>query len=189
MRQWFSNLNEYFPAREMKSEEHMACLLKQKEHAYKIETDPEYTLVYYEEPEFLFIDYILISSSSRGNGLGSRLMGRIKQKNKPIILEVDPITPEDPESAKRVRFYERLHFSKAEAIQYIRNHPITGEKSEMDIFYWSPENVSDIWLLEMMKKVYEEVHAFQNQEFYGTVPKPTSAVLQLLEQKSSIKAE
>lgn len=187
MSQWFSNLKEYFPAKEMKSEEHMVCLSKEKKNAYKIETGPEYTLVYYEEPEFLFIDYILISGSSRGNGLGSKLMDSLKQKNKPVILEVDPITPEDPESAKRVRFYERHHFTKVETIQYVRNHPITGERNEMNIFYWSPANITDAWLLERMKKIYEEVHAFQNQKFYSTVPKPASDVLHLLEQHSSIK--
>ena len=189
MRQWFSNLKEYFPAKEMKSEEHMVNLLDAKKNAYKIETGPENTLVYYEEPEFLFIDYILISSSSRGNGLGSKLMDRVKKKNKPIILEVDPITSEDPESAKRVRFYERLHFKKVHAIQYVRNHPVTGEKSEMDIFYWSPEKIADTWLLEKMKKIYEEVHAFQNPKLYGTVPKPANDVLQLLDQKTPSKAK
>ncbi|TWT07741.1 GNAT family N-acetyltransferase [Planococcus sp. CPCC 101016] len=185
MRQWFLNLKEYFPAKEMKTEEHMACLLEEKSNKYKVETNSEYTLVYYEEPGFLFIDYILIFSSSRGSGIGSKLMERIKNKNKPILLEVDPISSKDPESVRRVRFYEKLHFKKVHAIQYVRKHPMTGEKSEMDIFFWSPHDVTDAWILEKMKKVYTEVHAFQNAEFYGTVPKPASAVLQLHEQHTS----
>ena len=184
MKQWYSNLKEYFPAKEMKSEDHMLRLMEEKKDIYKVETGPDYTLVYYDHPEFFFIDYILVNSTLRGSGVGSRLMEQIKKNDKPIILEVDPITPEDPLTAKRVRFYEKLHFTKVQAIQYVRNHPITGKKNEIDIFYWSPRKVSDAWLLDQMKKIYEDVHTFLSQEFYDTVPKSASDVLQLLEQSA-----
>lgn len=189
MEPWFSKLRAYFPAKEMKSEEHMKKLFEHKQEYYKLDESPHHTLVYYEKPDFLFIDYILVNSSARGSGLGSKIMHQVKSKNKAIVLEVDPVTPEDPESAKRVRFYERLDFKKAPAIEYVRNHPVTGEKSVMDIFYWTPGNVSEEWILKKMKEAYEQVHAFGSKEFYGIEPQPAEQVLQLAQEHRHRKAE
>lgn len=179
MDSWFLKLREYFPAKEMKSHAHMKGLFTDKSEVYKLDEGPEYTLVYFEKEDFLFVDYILVSSSSRGSGLGSKVMERVKKKGKAIILEVDPVTPEDPESGKRVRFYEKQKFKKAPSITYVRNHPVTGEKSEMDIFYWSPDAVTEEWIFDKMKKAYEEVHAFGNEIFYNKAPQPPEEVLQL----------
>lgn len=176
---WFLKLREYFPAKEMKSHDHMNRLFMEKGRNYKLDEGPQYTLVYFEEDDFLFIDYILVSSSSRGNGLGSKVIDRVKYKNKAIILEVDPVSPEDPESGKRVRFYEKQKFKKAPSINYERKHPVTGERSEMDIFYWSPETVSEQWIFEKMKEAYTEVHAFENEAFYQKPAQAAEEVLQL----------
>lgn len=189
MDEWFLKLREYFPAKEMKSHEHMKQLFIDKDQYYKLDEGPQYTLVYFETDDFLFIDYILVSSSSRGNGLGSKVIDRVKNKNKAIILEVDPVTPEDPESGKRVRFYEKQKFKKAPSISYVRKHPVTGERSEMDIFYWSPEPLSEEWVYEKMKEAYEEVHAFENESFYQKPAQPSEEVLQLQSSRSQRRAK
>jgi GNAT superfamily N-acetyltransferase len=189
MEPWFLKLREYFPAKEMKSEEHMKLLFEHKPEFYKLKESPQHTLVYFEKPDFLFIDYILVSSTSRGSGLGSKIMNEIKSKNKAIVLEVDPVTGEDPESAKRVRFYERLDFKKAPSIEYVRKHPVTGEKSVMDIFYWSAESESEEWVLEKMTEAYEEVHAFKHEDLYGIEPQPAAQVLRLVKESRHRKAE
>ncbi|WKA53304.1 GNAT family N-acetyltransferase [Planococcus shixiaomingii] len=189
MESWFSNLRDYFPAKEMKSEKHMKELFAEKPNSYKLDEGPHYTLVYYEKSDFLFIDYILVNSSSRGSGLGSKIIDRVKKKNKMIVLEVDPISQEDPETAKRVRFYQKQNFKKVPSIEYVRRHPITGERSEMDIFYWSPNAESAEWVMEKMKEAYEEVHAFKGLEMYGAPPQVADEVLQLREAKQSSKAE
>ncbi|MBZ5202206.1 GNAT family N-acetyltransferase [Planomicrobium chinense] len=189
MEPWFSKLRAYFPAKEMKSEEHMKTLFEHKPEFYKLDESPHHTLVYFEKPDFLFIDYILVNSSARGSGLGSKIMNQVKSKNKAVVLEVDPVTPDDPESGKRVRFYERLDFKKAPAIEYIRNHPVTGERSVMDIFYWTPQSQPEEWVLEKMMEAYEEVHAFKNEDLYGIKPQPAEHVLQLAEERRQRKAE
>lgn len=188
MEPWFSKLREYFPAREMKSERHMKTLLDEKESFYHIEEGPQYTLVYFEKPDYLFIDYILVSGSSRGTGLGSKVISKVKKKNKLIILEVDPVSPDDPESAKRVRFYQKQNFKKAPSIHYERIHPVTGEQNVMDIFYWSETKLSEQWLIEKMKDVYEEVHAYKNKELYDKTPQPANQVLRF-KQNNASKAE
>lgn len=178
MENWFKNLREYFPAKEMKSETHMKTLFQHKKDAYKLEEGPQHTLVYFEDQDFLFIDYILVRSTSRGSGLGSKVMERVKKKNKLVILEVDPPSPEDPESLKRIRFYQKLNFRKASSIHYERKHPATGEKNIMDIFYWAPQALPEHAIFEKMKKAYEEVHAYKSEAFYGIEPQPADDVLQ-----------
>jgi hypothetical protein len=105
-------LREYFPAKEMKSREHMQQLFDAKSDAYKLDEGPDYTLVYFEKEDFLFIDYILVSSSSRGSGLGSKVMDRVKKKNKAIILEVDPVSADDPESGNAYVSMKSLNSKK-----------------------------------------------------------------------------
>lgn len=104
------------------------------------------------------------------------------------MLEVDPVTPDDPESGKRVRFYERLDFKKASSIEYVRKHPVTGERSVMDIFYWAPQSQPEEWVLEKMREAYEEVHAFKSEDLYGIKPQPAAHVLQLAEERRQRKA-
>lgn len=186
---WFLKLREYFPAKEMKSHAHMKRLFTEKSNVYKLDEGPQYTLVYFEKDDFLFIDYVLVSSSSRDSGLGSKVMERVKKKNKAVILEVDPVSSSDPESGKRVRFYEKLKFKKAPSINYVRKHPVTGERSEMDIFYWSPESVSEEWVFEKMKEAYEEVHAYDNESFYNKPAQPSKEVLQLEHARSQRRAK
>lgn len=189
MEPWFSKLHEYFPAKEMKSEKHMKLLFQNKEENYRLDEGPQYTLVYFEKPDFLFVDYILVCSTSRGSGLGSKVMERVKKKNKLVILEVDPVTTENPESAKRMRFYQKMNFRKAHSIRYERKHPATGEKSVMDIFYWSPQETSEGLVLEKMKEAYEEVHAYKSEEIYGIEPQTTSKVLQYREEMHESRAK
>jgi hypothetical protein len=178
MTEWYSKLTEYFPAREMKSIKHMQILFSEKAGSYIREEGPEYIVVYFEQEEFIFIDYILISGKYRGNGMGSTLIDRLKRKGKPIILEVEPVTA-DPDTKKRIQFYEKNNFKKASSIIYQRRHATTNELNEMDIFYWAPSQKSDTWVLQKMKEIYEQVHAYRADDIYGKPIQPVTEVLAL----------
>ncbi|WP_088006306.1 GNAT family N-acetyltransferase [Indiicoccus explosivorum] len=181
MNTWFEHLRGYFPAREMKKESHMEGLFEDKSGEYKLDKSDQHTMVYFEKPDYVFIDYVLIDSSARGSGLGSRLIHKMKKKGKLVLAEVDPISENDPASAKRVRFYENNGFQKAPSISYVRQHPQTEERSEMDIFYWAPEPVSEEFVLEKMRDAYEEVHAYESERHYGKKPQTAEEVLRVLE--------
>ena len=56
--------------------------------------------MYVETDQFIFIDYLFVSKDARGQGLGGKLIDELKQHNKPIILEVEPIDYKDSDSAK-----------------------------------------------------------------------------------------
>ena len=168
---WYEKLNQYFPVEEMKSKEHMETLLKEKGDIYHKDEGPNHVLMYVELDDFLFIDYVFVSKQARGQGLGHKLIEKMKQKGKPIILEVEPLDYEDTDSQKRLHFYKREGFRHAESIGYCRRSLATNEINELEILYWSPldepEKEIERKIYEGMKKTYELIHTYKDKEFYG----------------------
>lgn len=179
MSDWYSRLREYFPEKEMKSRAHFELLFREKQESYKVQEGHDHVLVYFEQDDFLFIDFIIVTGSSRGKGRGSVILNELKQREKAIILEVEPATPHDPDSEKRIRFYEKNDFLKIDPIEYERIHVLTKELNKMDIFCWSPELVTEHWVFDRIKHTYAEVHAYKTKELYGCSPQPVSEVLWL----------
>ncbi|HEX7064499.1 MAG TPA: GNAT family N-acetyltransferase [Bacillales bacterium] len=180
---WYEKLNEYFPTEEMKSKEHMELLLKEKGDMYHKDEGPNHVLMYVETKDFVFVDYVYVSSASRGQGLGHKLIEKLKKKNKPIILEVEPIDYEDSDTEKRLHFYKREGFKHAISIGYRRRSLATNEVNEMEILYWSPQNESEESILEKMKKTYEEIHTYKDEELYGDTYEDVDKVLAIEEEK------
>ncbi|MFG6115583.1 GNAT family N-acetyltransferase [Halobacillus sp. MO56] len=174
---WYEKLKQYFPIEEMKSREHMETLLKEKGDVYYKDEGPHHVLMYAEFPSFLFIDYVYVSASSRGQGLGHKLMQKMKDKGKPIILEVEPVDYDDTDTEKRLRFYQREGFKHAQSIGYTRKSLATDEPNSMEILYWSPEDASEEHIYEQMKKMYEEIHTYKDTQFYGKSYEPVEEVL------------
>lgn len=181
MSDWYTRLTDYFPEKEMKSKNHFELLFHEKEGNYQLEEGPDHVLVYFEKSDYCFIDYILVSGSSRGKGTGSRILDQLKQRGKAIILEVEPVTHLDIDSEKRIRFYEKNGFFKMDSIQYERIHLVTNELNSMDIFCWSPVQTTDQWVFDRMQDVYDEVHAYKTMELYGRTAQQVSDVLWLRE--------
>lgn len=174
---WYEKLNQYFPVEEMKSKEHMDTLLKEKGSVYFKDEGPYHVLMYAEFPSFTFVDYLFVSKESRGMGLGKKALQFLKDKNKPIILEVEPVDYEDTDSEKRLRFYAREGFEHASSIGYCRRSLATGEENSMEILYWAPNNESEEEIFESMKKMYGEIHTYKDEHFYGESYDPVSQVL------------
>lgn len=174
---WYEKLNKYFPIEEMKSQEHMEHLLKEKGDVYYKDEGPYHVLMYAEFNTFIFIDYVYVSSEARGQGLGHKLIEKLKKKQKPIILEVEPIDYKDTDSEKRLRFYEREGFIHAESIGYNRRSLATNEENQMEILYWAPDDESEESIYEQMKKMYEDIHTYKDEKFYGKSYQPVDEVL------------
>lgn len=179
---WYNKLNEYFPVEEMKSKEHMETLLIDKGNVYHKEEGPKHVLMYVETEDFVFVDYLFVSSAARGEGLGKKLLDSLKTKNKPILLEVEPAAEEEPDTAKRLKFYAREKFSHAQKIAYNRRSLATGEKNSLEILYWAPPASSSAVadekeVFDAMKTTYEEIHTYKDQDFYGKSYEPTEQVL------------
>ncbi|EMR06364.1 hypothetical protein C772_01635 [Bhargavaea cecembensis DSE10] len=184
---WYDKLNEYFPVEEMKSRDHMETLLKEKEGVYGKDEGPYHVLMYAEFDEFLFVDYLFVSSKSRGQGLGGKLIDKLKAKNKPIILEVEPVDYDDTDTAKRLKFYAHNGFAHARRIGYSRRSLATGEKTSLEILYWAPnhegEETVEQAIYDHMRKTYEEIHTYKDEDFYGESYEHTDEVFDFHEEE------
>ncbi|MFB5284918.1 MULTISPECIES: N-acetyltransferase [Peribacillus] len=174
---WYEKLNQYFPIEEMKSRDHMETLLEERSDIYHKDESSKHILMYVELDNFIFIDYLLVSKNARGEGLGHKLLEKLKRKEKPIILEVEPINYEDSDSEKRLHFYKREGFEHANSIGYERRSLATKELNEMEILYWAPNNESEEMIFEAMKKTYNLIHTYKDQHFYGESYQPVEEVL------------
>ena len=180
---WYEKLNQYFPIEEMKSREHMETLLEEKQDIYFKDEGPYHVLMYAELNNFIFIDYLFVSKASRGQGLGHKLMEKMKQKGKPIILEVEPVNYEDTDTEKRLHFYKREGFEHAQSIGYNRRSLATNEKTPMEILYWTPNTSSEQLVFDAMKQTYEQIHTYKDQSFYGESYEPVDEVLSMRKTK------
>jgi ribosomal protein S18 acetylase RimI-like enzyme len=107
------------------------------------------------------------------------VLNRLKQKGKAILLEVEPIDREDEDTVKRVNFYRKNGFRKADRIQY-RREGQGGKTYEMSIYYWSPEgDLPQEAVLEKMAKACEEIHNFRSKRYCGRVAADPDEVLEL----------
>ncbi|WJY26977.1 MULTISPECIES: acetyltransferase [Sporosarcina] len=174
---WYEKLSEYFPIEEMKSKEHMDALLKDKHNVYHKDEGPKHVLMYVETESFVFVDYLFVSAASRGEGLGKKLLTKLKEKGKPILLEVEPVDYEDTDTAKRLKFYARESFHHAQRIGYSRRSLATGEHTDLEILYWSPDDADEETVYDAMKMTYEEIHTYKDDEFYGESYDPCHQVL------------
>lgn len=180
---WYEKLNQYFPIEEMKSKEHMETLLAEKSKVYIKDEGPKHVLMYVEFENFVFVDYLFVSKAARGEGLGRKLLDKLKEKNKAILLEVEPVNYEDTDTEKRLKFYFREDFKHALRIGYTRRSLATGENTILEILYWSPSNQSEEEIYEAMKWTYENIHTFKDKHFYGDSYDPSSKVLVLKKDK------
>ncbi|WP_173916941.1 GNAT family N-acetyltransferase [Halobacillus sp. Marseille-Q1614] len=182
---WYKKLKQYFPVEEMKSQEHMETLLKEKSDVYYKDEGENHVLMYAEFESFIFIDYVYVSANARGQGLGHQLIEKMKAKGKPIILEVEPVDYEDTDTAKRLHFYQREGFKHAQSIGYTRRSLATNEPTPMEILYWSPEDATEEEIYDQMKRMYEEIHTYKDKDFYGKSYQPVDEVLTIDEERET----
>src|SRR3954468_20771847 len=169
---WYEKLNQYFPVEEMKSRTHMETLLKERSNIYHKDEGPNHVLMYAELDNFVFIDYLFVSKNARGEGLGHKLLEKLKRKGKPIILEVEPVNYKDSDSEKRLHFYKREQFEHAVSIGYERKSLATNEVNRMEILYWAPNQESEEMIFEAMRKTYVMIHTYKDYHFYGESYEP-----------------
>ena len=182
---WYEKLNQYFPIVEMKSKEHMEALLKERSDIYYKDEGPYHVLMYVELDTFIFIDYLLVLKESRGQGLGHKLLEKLKEKDKPIILEVEPVNYEDSDTEKRLHFYKREGFLHAQSIGYHRRSLATKQINSLEILYWAPHHESEEVIFDAMRKTYNLIHTYKDTDFYGEPYQPADEVLTFSQQKEN----
>lgn len=64
--------------------------------------------MYWETQDFVYLEHFCILQEERNKGIGQNVLKMLKEKNKIVILEIDP--PCDEISVRRKIFYERNGF-------------------------------------------------------------------------------
>lgn len=162
---WYEKLNDYFPEHEMKDPNQLKDLIEEKDVYHLVETD-DYIVLYAEFPSFIFIDYLLVTSRSRGRGIGTKVLGRLKSKGKMILLEAEPDSPGNEDAQRRLSFYFKNGFRLAESIRYVREDD-EGRPYPMHILYWSQSDLPESEIMARMEKACEEIHNFRAKRYYG----------------------
>lgn len=181
---WYEKLKDYFPIEEMKSKEHMESLLEDYPELYHKDEGHNHVMMYVEAEDFVFIDYLYVSNESRGQGLGHQLLEKLKRKNKPIILEVEPVQYKDSDTKKRLKFYRREGFQHAKSIGYSRRSLATKQVNSLEILYWAPNEEGEELVYEALVKTYNKIHTYKDVDFYGESYEPVDKVVQLNDQEN-----
>lgn len=71
-------------------------------------------LEYWHLNSCIFLEYLASAEEWRNKGHGKRLIGECleeaKESKKPLFLEIEPLTKEDPMTERRAGFYRRMGF-------------------------------------------------------------------------------
>lgn len=161
----------------MKSKQQLDILLEEKGNIYHKEEGAYHIIMYTEFEKFIYIDFLWVSGESRGKGIGKKVMETLKKKNKPIIIEVEPLNENDLDTERRLRFYNKQGFKVAESIFYLFQAFEAKTETKLDIMYWSNIDLSEKEVYENMKLVYDEIHAYKVEKIYGVSPKLTKDVI------------
>jgi len=173
---WYDKLAHYFPENELKHPEQMKALLDNEDTAYRKSETDAYVVTSAEFKEFIFIDYLLINPNYRSQGIGRRVLDTFKKQNKTIILEVEPPDVEDEDSLRRIKFYEKNGFTRAQHIVYTRSDE-DGVANTMDVYFWSPSDISERQIMKQMALICREIHNFKSQRYYGRIVADPADVL------------
>ena len=106
-----SEFHQSFPIHELRMPESQAFIMQDKEYLYLLASENNIEVgsaLIWETDEYIYLDHFFIYSDYRGQGYGSKVLNKLCQANKPVILEIDP--PIDKVSINRKHFYEKNGF-------------------------------------------------------------------------------
>ncbi len=110
-----------FPSHEKRDIQSILHILHKPEyHCNYIDENDTFLgiLFYWETKDFIYIEHFAIEPAYRGQQYGERALKKIQQKDKPIILEIDP--PITDIARRRESFYQNLGYEKN---PFIHLHP------------------------------------------------------------------
>ncbi|MGI6717933.1 MAG: GNAT family N-acetyltransferase [Bacteroidales bacterium] len=117
-RTWEIYTDAFKISEQRKLENHINALSDVRFHPYSYinESDKDLLGLFFtwEFENFSYIEYFAVNSNFRNQGIGSKILNeQIKEhKNKPLILEITPVS--DEISKRRLDFYKRNGFLESE---------------------------------------------------------------------------
>ena len=89
-------------------------------------------ILYWDFGAYIYVEHFCVEPSMRGHGLGTLILAELAKKNKPIILEIDPLT--DDVAIRRKGFYERCGYVANGFAHIVMSHPRALSQAEFDTF-------------------------------------------------------
>lgn len=100
-----------FPRAERRDMEEISRILQNEDYHMDVLMEGKTLLgilFYWQTEDYIFLEHFATMAHLRNQGLGSRALGLLQQKKKPIILEIEP--PVDELTNHRYGFYRRNGF-------------------------------------------------------------------------------
>ena len=110
-----------FPFHEQREGDSQARIMGHEEYQFNLIYDGDEfagLMLCWETARFIYVEHFCILPALRNRKYGQRALELLKERGKPIILEIDP--PVDEISLRRKGFYERLGFQHN---GYLHCHP------------------------------------------------------------------
>ncbi|MGN0262121.1 MAG: GNAT family N-acetyltransferase [Eggerthellaceae bacterium] len=113
----FQIMEASFPEDELRPREEQRALMDEDFYTIFVERSEAGAiagfLAVWRFDDFLYVDHFAVNPRLRGGGIGSRMIGALKElSDDPICLEVE--LPETRDAQRRIAFYERNGFSLCE---------------------------------------------------------------------------
>ena len=152
---------ESFPDQERRTKEGQRSVFDNPfYHIRVVEEDGKIVafLGYWELPGCVFFEHLATAKVSRGKGYGKLLIEEaVKETEKPVFLEIEPVTLENPITGKRALFYERLGFYVNHF--YYEQMPLKTQDAPMQLWVTSyGKPITETEFLPCKKEIYEIVY-------------------------------
>lgn len=123
-----------FPHEERRDEAEHARAMKNPDYHFDLIMNGDEligVMLYWERNEFLYLEHFTTLPEVRGKGYGAKALELLKQKNKPILLEIEP--PVDELTKRRYAFYCRNGFEMNPHYHIQAKYHIGDEDLELKI--------------------------------------------------------
>ena len=100
-----------FPAHEQRRESSQKEIFSEEDYHFDLVYDGELfvgIILYWEQENYLYVEHFCMEPAMRSHGYGQKALAVLGEKDKLVILEIDP--PVEDISLRRKAFYERAGF-------------------------------------------------------------------------------
>ena len=156
----YAIMKQAFPDTEMREYEGQKELLQYDDYRIYGAKDEEGHLIAFiaawEPGDFLYLEHFAVEECCRGDGMGGKiLLDFLKQKDMPIILEVE--LPETDIAKRRIGFYQRAGFA-LNTYEYLQPPYRIGQSPLPLYFMTYPDAIDENKFQEYKKFLYDVVY-------------------------------
>ncbi len=157
----YSVYEESFPDLERRTKEGQKKVFHNPDYRIRIVEEEGEILAflgYWNLPGCIFLEHLATTEKSRGKGYGKVLVKEVlKEAEKPVFLEIEPVTEADPMTGRRAGFYQRLGFH-LNSFDY-QQMPLKPEDEPMKLMIMSYERaVTETEFEPYKKEIYRLVY-------------------------------